>query len=203
MLRVGLTGGIGAGKTLVSNYFADLGIPVIDADHIAHALTVAGSPACEAIKAEFGTDFFFANGALDRRKLRQAVFSNPAQLKRLEAILHPRIRERIEAEVGQLREEGTPYCIVAMPLLIEADMLDLVDKLIVVDVPEAMQIQRVIERDQTSPGLVEKILGQQASRDRRLALADHVIDNSASQAATRRQVEALDNALRRDHSNSP
>ncbi len=202
MLVIGLTGGIGAGKTLVSDLFSDLGVPVIDADQMAHELTTAGSSACSAIEAEFGADFFLPDGELDRRKLRQEVFSNPARLKRLGAILHPRIRERIKAEISRLRATDSAYCVVAIPLLIEADMLDLVDRLVVVDVPASMQVQRVTERDHVSPRDVEKILRQQATREQRLALADHIIDNSGSPEATRTQVVALDRILRRDHSNS-
>ena len=197
-----MTGGIGAGKTLVSDLFSDLGVPVIDADQIAHELTTAGNPACSAIEAEFGADFFNADGELDRRKLRQEVFSNPARLQRLEAILHPRIRQRINAEIGRLSKGDAAYCIVAIPLLIEANMLDLVDRLVVVDVPASVQVQRVMERDHISPGDVEKILRQQATREQRLALADHIIDNSGSPEATQSQVVALDRILRRGHSNS-
>ena len=203
MRVVSLTGGIGAGKTLVSNLFADLGVPVIDADRIAHELTAIGSPAWRTIKRKFGAGFFLPDGRLDRRKLRDEVFSNPASLKRLEAILHPLIREGIRQAIADadLANRNTAYCIVSIPLLIEADMLDLGDEVVVVDVPEALQIQRVMARDGASREDVEKILDRQATREQRLAIADHVIDNSTAPETTREQVEALDRILRDGHSN--
>ncbi len=196
MKAIGLTGGIGSGKTLVAQMFADLDVPIIDADRIAHQLTTPGSPACKQIETAFGSDFFHADGALDRRKLRNAVFDDPTALKRLEAILHPMIRQRIGDELEQLGERQHDYCIVSVPLLIETGMTDLVDRIIVIDVPEALQIARVSKRDQVPAEEVRKILDRQASRAQRLATADFIIDNSGSIEHTRNQVERLDARLR-------
>ena len=197
MLRVGLTGGIGSGKTLVSRLFAELGIPVVDADEISRALTATpDAPGSRAIRDRFGPDFFLADGRLDRRKLRETVFTEPRRLSELEAILHPLVRNRIERELDRLEREGHPYCIVSIPLLIEAGMDDLVDRIIIVDAPEALQLERVIKRDASSADETRRILSRQASREARLAHADHVIDNSTTPEATRKQVVALDRQLR-------
>ncbi len=197
MLRVGLTGGIGSGKTLVSNLFAELGIPVVDADEISRELTATPDAAgSRAIRDRFGPDFFLADGQLDRRKLRETVFTEPRRLRELEAILHPLVRNRIGRELDRLEREGHPYCIVSIPLLIEAGMDDLVDRIIVVDAPESLQLERVIKRDASSADETRKILSRQASREARLAHADHVIDNSTTPEATRKQVVALDPQLR-------
>ena len=197
MLRVGLTGGIGAGKTLVSNLFAELGIPVVDADKISRELTATpDAPGSRAIRDRFGPDFFLADGQLDRRKLRETVFTEPRRLRELEAILHPLVRNQIGRELDRLEREGHPYCIVSIPLLIEAGMDDLVDRIIVVDAPESLQLERVIKRDASSVDETRKILSRQASREARLAHADFVIDNSTTPKATHKQVVALDRQLR-------
>ncbi len=196
MKSIGLTGGIGSGKTLVARMFADLGVPVIDADQIAHALTTPGSTACRRIEETFGSDFFDADGSLDRRRLRNVVFDDPAALQRLEAILHPLIRERIVAAITDLATQRHDYCIVSIPLLIETGMTDLVDHIVVVDVPEHVQIARVIRRDGVSAEEARKILDRQANRTQRLAAADFVIDNSGSIERTRDSVGRLDARLR-------
>lgn len=202
MLRVGLTGGIGSGKTTVSDRFSALGIPVIDADSIAYELTQKGGAGYEAIIEEFGPEVTTPEGELDRRRLRQIVFSDPQQLARLEAILHPLVRQRITQRLDQLEQEtNAPYCIISVPLIIEADMLDLVDRLIVVDVPEEVQVARASQRDGTSEAEIARILKRQASRAQRLAAADLVIDNSGDLASTQRQIEAID-ALLRQHTQS-
>jgi len=195
MLKIGLTGGIGSGKTIVADFFAHLGIPVIDADLIAHSITSDHSEASNAIRRAFGDDFFTATSKLDRRKLREEVFKNPDKLQQLEAILHPRIRKEILRQLEALSYETHPYCIIAIPLIIESGMLDLVDRLIVVDVPEEIQIQRVIKRDNVDRAQVEHILSRQASRTDRLAAADFVIDNSQDLETTREQVQTIDNLL--------
>ena len=196
MSKVGLTGGIGSGKTLVSNMFAELGIPIIDADEISRELTAtADAPGCRAIRERFGPDFFLADGQLDRRKLRETVFTRPQRLRELEAILHPLVRSRIESELERLEKEGHPYCIVSIPLLIEAGMGDLVDRIIVVDAPESLQIERVMQRDASSADEAKNILARQASRKARLSHADHIIDNSTTPEATHEQVVALDRQL--------
>jgi len=180
MLVVGLTGGIGSGKTAVSRIFETLGAPVIDTDVLARALVAPGQPALAQIVAAFGTDCLDTSGALNRAQLRRIVFANAAKRARLEAILHPKIRACVQQRIAQLQ---APYCIVVIPLLLESDMSDLVDRILVVDVPEAIQIQRVIERDRMDRAQAAAMLAAQASRAERLAIADDIIDNSGSIAA--------------------
>lgn len=188
MLIIGLTGGIGSGKTAVSDAFARRGVPIIDTDKLAREVVRPGQPALAEIVAAFGPACLDANGALDRAYLRQHVFAEPALRKRLEAILHPRIRQGMQARIGALT---VPYCIVVVPLLMETGMMDLFTRILVVDVPEILQIQRVIARDNVDEQHARRIFAAQASRDERLALADDVIVNSASLEALEQKVEEL------------
>ena len=196
MRKIGLTGGIGSGKTTVSDLFFLLGIPIIDADIIAHQLTQGGHPTLEEIRQQFGDDILFPDGELNRRKLREEVFDAPGKLRQLEKILHPQIKAEILQQVTALESTNTPYCIIAIPLILESGMLDLVDELIVVDIPEELQLERVGQRDNTSKTHVRKIIRQQASRSDRLHAANHVIDNSGSPSATFEQVKRIDKILR-------
>ena len=176
-LVVGLTGGIGSGKSTVADFFRGLDVPVIDADEIAHALVAPGQPALQEIIAAFGERCIDADGQLDRGWLRDRVFSDAAQRHRLEAILHPKIRIKISALVKTVE---APYCIVVIPLLLETDQLDLVDRVLVVDSSQENQLARVAARDGRSRVEILAIMGVQAPRERRLARADDVISNNGT-----------------------
>ncbi|MBI5042054.1 MAG: dephospho-CoA kinase [Gammaproteobacteria bacterium] len=188
MLRIGLTGGIGSGKSTVAALFAARGVPVIDADVIARELVAPGQPALADIVATFGTDILDANGQLDRARLRARVFNDDAQRQRLEAILHPRI-QAVMAE--RAAAQTTPYVLLVIPLLFEAGQRDLVDRVLVVDVPVAQQGERVAARDHLPVEQIEAIFAAQLNREQRVAGADDIIDNSGDVAALERQVDAL------------
>jgi len=186
-LIVGLTGGIGSGKSTVADLFQKLGIPVIDADVIAHTLVEPGQPALVEIIKAFGTNSVDASGVLDRARLRKLVFSDSEQRRRLEAILHPKIRREIITLTTNIR---TPYCIVVIPLLLETDQRDLVDRILVIDTGVDKQIARVTMRNGLPRREIMAIITTQASRDRRLVAADEVIDNNGSLNELKSQVRA-------------
>jgi dephospho-CoA kinase len=188
MLVVGLTGGIGSGKTTVSERFADYGVPVIDTDLIARELVEPGQPALAEIVNHFGPDCLDGEGRLHRARLRERVFADPTGRRQLEAILHPRIRALVRERVAAL---AVPYCLVVIPLLAETGMTDLIDRVLVVDAPEAEQLRRVMARDRIDADQARRILAAQASRDRRLALADEILENSGNLDQLDRQVAAL------------
>ena len=193
MLVIGLTGGIGSGKSTVAGLFAQHDVPVLDADDVAHDLVVPGSPALDAIRQQFGEDIVTESGQLDRAKLREQVFHDPGKRAQLEAILHPPVRQRIREWLGQ---QDTCYVIVIIPLLIETGMQAMVDRILVVDCPEAVQVKRVIQRNQLDETLVREILDAQASRETRLREADDVIDNSGNLPDIGAAVAALDQRYR-------
>ncbi len=176
-LVIGLTGGIGSGKSACAALFREQGVAVIDADELAHALVAPGEPALAAIITEFGPEYLAADGRLDRGKLRLRVFADPASRHRLEAILHPLIRNNINELVDSVQ---TPYCIISIPLLLETGQTDLVDRVLVIDVPEALQISRAAARDRLSVDRIRPILETQVKRATRLAAADDVISNTGS-----------------------
>ena len=186
---VGLTGGIGSGKSAAAQVFEALGATVIDTDAIAHALTAAGGAAIAPIRAAFGADYITAEGALARARMRELVFADAAKKSVLEAILHPLIRQRS----GELvRAARSPYVILMVPLLIESgDYRGRCQRILVVDCPEELQVERVVARSGISAAQVRAIMATQASRAARLAAADDVIDNSRDPAHLRREVEAL------------
>lgn len=190
MFVVGVTGGIGSGKSTVAGLFARQGIPVIDTDVIARDLTRPGQPALDAIRASFGAAVMLADGTLDRAALRRRVFGDAVARRQLEAILHPRIRREVEAA---LEQAPGPYALVVIPLLVEtgADYDDLLDRVLVVDCPEPVQFDRVMARSGLARDEAAAIVAAQASRADRLAVADDVIDNAASPAALPEQVAAL------------
>lgn len=186
---VGLTGGIGSGKSAATDRFAAQGITVVDTDRIAHMLTSADGLAMPAIRAAFGDDVIRPDGALDRAAMRARVFSAPDARARLESILHPIIR----AESDRLCAEAhSPYVILAVPLLIESGSYrGRVHRVCVVDCPEPLQVERVVQRSGLAADEVKAIMAAQASRAQRLRAADDIIDNSGDLAALARQVEAL------------
>lgn len=186
-LRIGLTGGIGSGKSTVARMFAELGAPVIDADDIAHRLTAPGGPAVAAILEHFGPGVAH-DGGIDRRSLAHRVFAEPAERQWLEALLHPLIRAEMDRRA---RTAGGGYCILVIPLLIESRQRDLVDRILVVDADEQSQLARVRDRDRRSEAEIRAILAAQASRAERLAAADDVISNRDGLDALRAQVAAL------------
>lgn len=174
MLKIGLTGGIGSGKTTVARLFAALNNPVLDADAIAHQLVAKGQPALAQIQQTFGSNILMPDGSLNRVALRDLVFSAPEQKQKLESILHPLVYKTLQAELEQL---SAPYCIVCIPLLFETHMTHFVDRILVVDCPVATQIERVKDRDQMSTERIESIIANQVSRALRKSKADDLIDN--------------------------
>ena len=188
VLVIGLTGGIGSGKSEVGNRFAEHGVPVIDTDQLARELVEPGQPALADVAAAFGPDCLDSQGRLRRDHLRERVFADPEGRRRLEAILHPRIRALLKARVASL---STPYCLVVVPLLVETGMTDLVDRVLVVDVPEAEQVRRVVTRDGVAEEQARRILDAQASRRQRLARADDVLENVGDLGLLDRQVADL------------
>ena len=181
VLFVGLTGGIGSGKTAVSDQLAQLGAGVVDTDLIAHQLTATNGVAIPFIQKQFGAGFIDPGGALDRAKMRKLVFADPDARKALEAITHPLIREETIRQAKQLIEERVSYLVFVVPLLIESgNWLSLLDYLVVVDCPEEVQIKRVMHRSKLSRTEVERILKAQTNRHERIAHADIVIENQGS-----------------------
>ena len=188
MLVVGLTGGIGSGKTEASREFARLGATVIDTDVLAHELVEPGQPALAEITAAFGNNILNAKGNLDRTRLREIVFSDTARRIKLEAILHPRIREQVIALVEQAE---TPYCVLVIPLLFETARDYPLDRILVIDVPIEVQRQRVKARDQFSDKEIDAILKAQTSREQRLKVADDMVVNDGSLENLEREVGRL------------
>ncbi len=187
---VGLTGGIGSGKSVVARLFAERGVPVIDTDVTAHALTAPGGAATSAIRAEFGDGMLDAEGALDRVAMRRLVFAEPSARKRLEAILHPMISSESDRQLAA--NSAARYVILVVPLLIESgDYRKRVDRVAVVDCAVATQIARVMARNKLARDEVERILAVQAARSERLAAADDVIDNDGELAGLPPQIECL------------
>ena len=189
---VGLTGGIGSGKTAVSDLLAQMGAGIIDTDLIAHQITAPGGIAISPIQAKFGSEFIEPSGALNRAKMRALVFGSPDARKSLEEITHPLIRQETLRQAKELVETGVPYLVFVVPLLIESgSWVDQIDYLVVVDCPEETQIQRVMQRSNLSRTEVEGILNAQASRQERLQLAKAVIENQGSLAELKLAVEQL------------
>ena len=192
---VGLTGGIGSGKSFAAELFRGHGAALVDTDIIAHELTRLGGAAMPAIRAAFGTALIDAQGALDRAAMRELAFADPSQRTRLEAILHPLIRAESAAQVDAA---DAPYVMLVVPLLVESGTYrGRVDRVLVVDCSEQTQVDRVIARNGLTAAAVRAIMAAQATRAQRLAAADDVIDNDNDLDSLRRQVAALDRAYRR------
>ncbi len=188
MLRVGLTGGIGSGKSEVARGFAELGVPIIDTDKIARALTQTGEPGYHAVARVFGQTVMDRYGQIDRQRLRERVFSYADERKKLEAVLHPLIRAETERQVTRLK---APYCVIVVPLLFEAGFDDLVDRVLVVDADETAQIQRVGERDGMTPEKVRAVIASQLPRQIRRNRADDLISNESTIEALKASVHTL------------
>ncbi|CAJ1789442.1 Dephospho-CoA kinase [Aeromonas jandaei] len=189
MYVVAITGGIGSGKTTVANQFAELGIDVVDADVIAREVVESGTPALAAIADHFGPDIITPDGQLDRRRLREQVFSNPSAKAWLNALLHPLIRSEMQRQCAATR---SPYCLLVVPLLVENKLTGLANRVLVVDVDEATQIERTCRRDGVTPEQAKAIIAAQASRSERLAAADDVIENlNGSEMAIKARILTL------------
>ncbi len=188
MLVVGLTGGIGSGKSTVAARFAARGVPIIDADDVAHQLVEPGRPALQTLVQNFGLDILDQKGGLNRPWLRRRVFADPALRRRLERLLHPLIREEMRLQLASIR---SGYAILVIPLLVETGQADLVDRVLVVDTAEDLQYARCLARDGADREQVESILAAQAKREERLARADDVLVNDGSLEQLERSVEAL------------
>lgn len=188
MLVVGLTGGIGSGKSTVANLFAKLGVPIIDADIVARDVTTPDKPAFNSIVKHFGPEMVLENGTLDRAKLRQLIFNQPKQRLWLEKCLHPLIKDEMARQISQLT---SPYCIAVIPLLLEVEFYSFINRILVVDASEAEQLKRTLSRDNISKADVEAILHSQASRADRRAKAHDVIMNDGMPEDLIPQVDKL------------
>ena len=174
---VALTGGIGSGKSTVANAFADLGINIIDADIIARQVVEPGTPALKAIAEHFGSEVIATDGSLQRRILRERIFSDPDEKKWLNALLHPLIQQETQR---QFQQATSPYLLWVVPLLVENALYKKADRVLVVDVTPETQLRRTMQRDDVTREHVEQILAAQATREARLAVADDVIDNNGA-----------------------
>jgi len=188
VLKIGLTGGIGSGKSTVCKIFSEFGVPVIDADIIANSLVRPGMPALEEIAKTFGKELISNDGTLDRKKIRDQIFANETERKKLEDILHPAVYKEISVQVENINSK---YCIVAIPLLLETDASKTVDRILVIDVPRELQSQRASNRDKTNKSDIDAIIDSQISRDDRLAAADDIINNEGDIESLHSQVSDL------------
>jgi dephospho-CoA kinase len=187
-LRIGLTGGIASGKSMVADFFSALGAPVIDTDVIARQVVEPGAVALAEIRESFGDTIIKDDGSLDRQAMRKIVFADPDKRRRLEAILHPRIREATMLQVAGVTE---PYMLIVVPLLVESPMLGLMDRVLVVDCSEATQLERLLARDSENEATARSIIAAQASREERLAKADDVVINDGDPDKAHKQVLKL------------
>ncbi|MFB3125768.1 MAG: dephospho-CoA kinase [Woeseiaceae bacterium] len=187
-LRIGLTGGIASGKSTVADLFAAHGVAVIDTDVMARQLVEPGKPALDEIRTAFGSRVFDSDGRLDRRSMRELVFSDASRRAQLESILHPRIRAETAA---QSAAAGGPYQIIVVPLLVESPIRQFMDRILVVDCDEDTQLRRLLARDAEDESQARRVMAAQASRTDRLAIADDVISNNDDLGSTRSQVDVL------------
>ena len=191
---VGITGGIGSGKSAVTDYLETKGITVVDADKVARVVVEPGTSGLAAIAEHFGRNILLPNGMLDRAALRKIVFDEPDERKVLEGITHPLIREEI---ARQLSEAGSPYVVLASPLLLESGQSSFADYVVVVDVPESVQLSRTMTRDDNSEQLVKSIMAVQLDRETRLARSDTSISNEGTLEELHTRVDALHTDLLR------
>ena len=185
---IGLTGGIGSGKTAVSDTFKSLGIDIIDADVSSRSVVKKGQPALDDIKSHFGDDILDSENSLDRAKLREIIFKNPDERIWLEKLLHPKIAEHIK---DQLENSESPYCVLVSPLLLETEQKSYCSFVLVVDVPEESQIARTAKRDGVSEEQVKNIISAQIDREKRLEQADEIIINDGSMEDLKEKVMVL------------
>lgn len=178
MLKIGLTGGIGSGKSSAAEIFSSLGITVIDADQIAHQLTQFDSNCLNEIKQQFGEEFITSNGELDRKKMAQSIFSETSKKNSLEKILHPKIKQRMLQAIEEIRD--AKYIVLEIPLLFECDFIDLVDRIAVIDAEDETRMKRIQQRDGRSKEQIWDIMNQQVDQEHRLLGADDIIDNNGN-----------------------
>lgn len=190
MLKIGLTGGIGSGKTTAANIFDELGIPVIDADDIAHTLVAKDQPALREIVRTFGAEILKDDGSLDRDRLREIIFSNPNKKKLLESILHPLVYQEMQHQMDSL---DSPYVILSIPLLLETGMQHLVDRVLVIDCPVDIQFERVKQRNGLTDDRIASIIEAQIPRTERISAADDIVNNSGSTSKLAEQIKKLHN----------
>ncbi len=188
ILKIGLTGGIGSGKSTACEIFSGLGVPVIDADAIAHKVVKPGMPALQSIIDEFGVKIITKDGYLKRKELRDRIFKNESDRRKLEGILHPVIYKEI---ARQTKGISSPYCIISIPLLLETGASDVIDRILVIDVSTELQLSRASVRDNASLKNIETIIHSQISRDDRLAAADDMLNNEGDIENLRRQISDL------------
>lgn len=173
-LKIGLTGGIGSGKSAACEIFSELGVPVIDADVIAHSLVKPGMPTFIEITKMFGNEVISSDGALDRKLIRDKIFANEIDRNKLENILHPAVYREIAVQVEDIKSK---YCIISIPLLLETDATNTIDRVLVIDVPRELQLERASNRDKTDRDDINAIIDSQISREDRLSAADDIVDN--------------------------
>lgn len=190
MAVVGLTGGIGSGKSTVARLFGALGVHWVDADDVAREVVEPGTPALEQIAEHFGRDILLPDGGLDRAALRRVVFDSPEERAWLEGLLHPVIREELVRQLHPA-DYALPYVLLVSPLLLETDQHQLVDKVVVVDVPVDVQIERTMARDDNAREQVQRIIDAQIPREQRLQKADEVVDNNRPVSGVERRVDEL------------
>jgi dephospho-CoA kinase len=200
ILKIGLTGGIGSGKSAVAQLLEKKGAFIIDTDKIAHQITSSNGQAMTQIKAEFGDAFVNTDGSLNRSAMRELVFNNPKAKAKLENITHPLIHQETERLAQEAIKNNPPYIVFMVPLLIESgrwlnQTTPKIDCLLVVDCPKELQVQRVVQRNEINPELIEKIIATQASREKRTEVADYIIDNSSDFEHLERQCEELHGQL--------
>lgn len=202
MVRVlGVTGGIATGKSVVAGFFRELGAAVVDADRLAHEVTEPGQPALEEIVRAFGPGVLTADGRLDRAALGRLVFADADARRRLEAIVHPRVRERLREAVERLKEAGPPLIVLEIPLLFETGeaLLPLIDRVLVVTAPEAVQLRRLQERNRLSEAEARARMTAQMPLSEKVRRADYVVENGGALEETRRQVVRVWEALCREN----
>jgi len=188
MLIIGLTGGIGSGKSVASDKFKSLGVAVVDADVASRTVVEPGKPALKEIQDHFGSGIITAEGKLDRNKLREIIATDAEERKWLESVLHPKIGEQITKEIS---ESTSVYTLFVAPLLLETNSQEICSRVVVVDVPKDVQIQRTAKRDKVSPNQVEQMVAAQMKREKRLEKADDVLLNSGTIEDLEKQVEEL------------
>ena len=187
-LRIGLTGGIASGKTMVADFFSDLGVPVVDTDIIARKVVEPGTAALGEIRATFGDEVIHEDESLDRKAMRKIVFADTNRREQLEAIVHPRIREETLRQMDAVHET---YMIIVVPLLVKSPLSKLMDRVLVVDCSEDTQLERLLLRDDENEVTARRIISAQASREERLAIADDVIDNNGDPGKAHEQARKL------------
>ena len=200
---IGVTGGIASGKSTVARAFEALGVPWVDADDVAREVVEPGEPALAEIHERFGRRVLNDDGTLNRRALREIVFADPAQRRWLESVTHPRIRARLVDHLARLEASGAPYVLLVSPLLFESGQSEMADRCLVIDVSEALQIERTAARDDVDEAQARAIVAAQMPRAERLARADDVLDNGGSEEEMRRRVAELDRRYRELTSQRP